>query len=258
MLTLHTKTDKNMKKTAPLATVIAILLAVACSSRDGKSQQADNIEIPTFITGDSVVFGLACDGCTDTILVVLRNIYGNPDTFNILEATRSHQIFGMPRIGDRIALLTDSDSTVARMAIDIDQLRGQWCFLATPTLRKRAGITEQMRQQFLQQMPDSVRDSLFAPREMGFMLKGDGTARSIGWRFEADEGPAEYPQVKHYGQWRLHNGRLILTEMGLDSLGNRTILDHDTASLVMLRRDTLVLRFNNEEKGYYRKEITED
>lgn len=246
-----------MKKIASLALLSAVLLTLACGNKNIKEPQAASIETPQHISGDSLRFGLACDGSNDTILVVLRNIYGNPDTFNILDATRRHHVFGHPSVGDRIALYLDTDSTTARMAVDLDQLCGQWCYEVRPTLRKRADITAQMQQQFLKQMPDSLRDSLFAPREYGFTLKPDGTARPIGMHFETEETPVEYPAPKRYGQWYLHNGQLILSTVGTDSLGNHIVTGQDTATFVRMRRDTLVLRFADGDKGFYRKNDVE-
>jgi hypothetical protein len=39
-----------------------------------------------------------------------------------------------------------------------------------------------------------------------------------------------------------------------DSVGNILPVSSDTADLVLLRPDTLVLRFGDEVKGYYKKE----
>ena len=44
-----------------------------------------------------------------------------------------------------------------------------------------------------------------------------------------------------------------MSEGARDSLGNITVTNTDTAQLVLLHRDTLVLRFNEGEQGYYRK-----
>lgn len=241
-----------MRKYPSLLAFLCLMMVMACGTRKENMSREASIDMPSFIQGDSMVYGLVCDGGNDTILVVLRNIYGDPDTFNILDATRQHQVFGRPKVGDQIVLLVDSDSTVARMAIDLDRLTSTWCYDVKPTLRQRAGVSEGMRQQFLQQMSDSVRDSLFATRQYGFTLKVDGTVRTIGMRFNDDNSPVTYPDLKRYGLWSLVNGRLVLTETRRDSLGNSVQVQSDTARLILLRRDTLALQFPDGTKGYYR------
>ncbi|MBR1484797.1 MAG: hypothetical protein IJ612_03785 [Prevotella sp.] len=243
-----------MKFFASFAAMVCFLTVLSCGGRPEPTSTDGGIVTPQHITGDSLLYGLACDGSNDTILVLLRNIQGNPDTFQILEATRQRQVFGHPKVGDGVALLVDSDSVVARMVVDLDQLTDSWCYKVRPTLRQRAGISEQMSQQFMRQLPDSVRDSLFAPREYGFKLKNDGSARAFGMhRSQEDEGPTVYPRLKHYGQWCLNNGLLVLMETQLDSTGSVRVTSCDTARFVLMRRDTLVLQFADETKGFYRK-----
>ena len=53
--------------------------------------------------------------------------------------------------------------------------------------------------------------------------------------------------LKRYATWRLYNGRLILVP---DSITQQS---SDTADILMMRRDTLVLRFRDKEQAYYRK-----
>ena len=58
--------------------------------------------------------------------------------------------------------------------------------------------------------------------------------------------PVDYPALKRYTQWHLYNGRLVLVP---DSARSEA---PDTATIVLLRRDSLVLRFNDHEQAYYR------
>ena len=66
--------------------------------------------------------------------------------------------------------------------------------------------------------------------------------------------PVEYPAIRRYKEWRLYNGRLVLTT---DSIrlpkGKKGAPETDTADIIQLRRDTLVLKFKDHEQGYYRK-----
>ena len=74
-----------MKKKALFASMIGAALMLSCGSN---SQQADlqaDINGQHQTDGDSTIYGLACDGCTDTILVILRDVRKDPDTLNILK-----------------------------------------------------------------------------------------------------------------------------------------------------------------------------
>lgn len=250
-----------MKKQNVLVLAASAMLALACGNKQetGNSDTPPSTDLTLTLEGDSTIYGLVCDGSTDTLLVFLplSNIAANPDTLNVLAATQSHHIYGRPKVGDEVAIVRNgNDSTVADIVIDTESLQATWCYMVRPTLRQRAGITDKMREQFLRQIPDSVRDSLMAPREYGFQIKADNAARAIGLRYQQnieENSPMEYPPVKRYTIWNLHNGRLLLTETAIDSTGQRHITHTDTAQLLLLRRDTLVLRFGDQVQGYYRK-----
>lgn len=236
-----------------------LLLTVACSG--GSSSLTGDDNTPTdsigLLPGDSMLYGLACEGCNDTIVVVLSDLSANPDTFDVLEASRNRMMFGRPMVGDEIALLVNSDdSTVADMVVDLEQLKGRWCYQVTPTLRPRAGMSEQQQKEFAGRMPDSIRRRVMQPREYGMELLPSWQARPIGLQRQRNnrgQSPVTYPKLKLYRQWHLLNGRLVLTQARLgqsDSLG----LQSDTADFVALRRDTLTLTFTDgKTQTYYRK-----
>ena len=60
--------------------------------------------------------------------------------------------------------------------------------------------------------------------------------------------PVSYPKVRPYNEWRIWNGRLILQQP--DTLSKAA---PDTADILLLMRDTLVLRFADHEQGYYKR-----
>ena len=128
-----------------MATTLLAAIVMGCGGGAANRGDSKNDSVGTTMPGDSTVYGLACDGCTDTILVLLRDINGDPDTFDILEASRNQQVFGHPRIGDQMAVVLAPRQhparTVATMVIDIDKIQGSWCYMVTPTLRKRADLT---------------------------------------------------------------------------------------------------------------------
>jgi hypothetical protein len=241
-----------------MATVMLTALILGCGGKAADKGDSTNDSVVTTLPGDSTIYGLACDGCTDTILVLLRDVTQDPDTFDILDASRNQRVFGHPNIGDQMAVVLTSDSTnVADMVIDIDKILGSWCYKVTPTLRRRADVDKAMEQEFLKKMPDSVIRRLLQPREYGFELKNDFQAQPIGMvrrgNTSDDRTPVEYPELKRYREWRLFNGRLILNETRRDSLNQQQLVSSDTADFVLLRRDSLVLRFADGEHGYYRK-----
>jgi hypothetical protein len=105
-------------------------------------------------------------------------------------------------------------------------------------------------------LPDSLREKWFQPREYGFELLPEHLARPVGLQrpdSKIDNGPTEYPELKRYRQWNILNGHLLLSETSRDTLDNQHIISTDTADIVLLRRDSLLLRFSDHEQSYYRK-----
>lgn len=240
---------------------LCALLTLSCGSQQEVHIEADAEAdtLQTTLEGDSTVYGLACDGCTDTILVLLptSNVASNPDTFNILNATRGRRIYGKIHTGDNIAVVRNAkDSTVADCVIDLENLRETWCYQAMPTLHVRADMVGRTEKQMIANLPDSIRQLLAIPREYTMQIKSDHTVTSFGARpmqEKEEEQLVDYPRLKRYGQWHLYNGMLLLTEVAMDSVGNTFAVSTDTASFVLMDRDTLVLRFNDGVKNYYPK-----
>ena len=252
------------KNTFFFAAVMLTALTIGCDGNKADEQNSANDSVTTVLPGDSTIYGLACDGCNDTILVLLRDVTQDPDTFEILEASRNQLVFGHPRIGDQMAIVLEhADTTgnhvkpVARMVVDIDKILGSWCYMVTPKLRKRADIDKTMEQELLKKLPDSTLQRLLQPREYGFVLKNEHQAQPVGMirtgNTTHDRSPVEYPTLKRYREWYLYNGHLILNETRRDSLGEQQLLNSDTADFVLLRLDSLVLRFRDGERSYYRK-----
>lgn len=233
-----------------------VLLAVACGDNK-RSAEKGSIGISTEqnLPGDSTVYGLACDGCNDTILVFLALLGEDPDTFNILEASRNHQVFGRPTVGDKMAVVMNpEDVKVADKVINLQNLKGEWCYMVTPTLRERAGMNKDSLRR-IKPDADSVLRKILAPREFGMEFKSDYSCRPIGLsRDLTDENsPALFPPLKRYREWRIFNGRLLLTKASRGEAEGEEKSTPDTADFVMMHRDTLVLRFGDGEQGYYRR-----
>ena len=245
-----------------LLSLVAFFGLVACGS---EKDQKENFVDSTLIQpeGSVMVYGMACDGCNDTILIYLPVTYAglysgsNPDTVNILDAMHNRQVFGKPRIGDKLAMMiNESDSSKADLVVAVDQLFGSWCYKVLPKLRQTADMEWQSEGESVQ-LPDSIRELLSVEKEYGMIIKSNHTLFPIGGMRQAktsdEELPVEYPAVKRYREWKLFNGSLLLIEAMTDSLGNLQVISTDTTELVMLTADTLVLRMGDEEKGFYRK-----
>ena len=246
-----------MKQTLFLMILVAIL-TTACQSGTNPSTQeitAYNEEAP--LPGDSTVYGLACEGCTDSLLVFLPFSGGDPDTIDILNARVQRRVFGRPDIGDMVAVVLNAhNKSEADIVINIDRLKGEWCYIVHPRLRPRAGVSADSIVQLPADFPDSLREKWFQPREYGIEIRRDYTARPIGVQRNNDDrqnGPVVYPEVKRYREWHIYNGHLLLSEARRDTLGNQQVTNTDTADIVFMRRDTLLLRFSDHEQGYYRK-----
>ena len=245
---------------SPFFLLLATVALGACSKKTPKEiEDSGVIDTQVIVKGDSTLYGLACDGCTDSVIVFLRNSGGDPDTFDIIDARQAHRVYGKPRIGDRLAVLLDpEDSLEAHTVIDLDDLQGKWCYLASPKMRDFASMPRRLQRRMIANLPDSVKEKLLVPKEFGFQLRRAYTAWPIG-EFQhstttEDQSPVEYPPFKRYSEWRIFNGRLILTEEehGLMGKGKPKKVN-DTADIVMLGPDTLVLKFKDHVKGYYRK-----
>ncbi len=240
-----------------------ILLLAACGT-SGNNQGDDQTPgdslsqdlIVQQLEGDSTIYGLACEGSNDSIIVILTSIDSDPDTIDILDARINRRVFGRPDIGDQVAITMDAERKVADIVINIDRLKGEWCYQVMPRLRRRASIAADSAVQLPANFPDSLRKKWFQPREYGFEFRRDNAVRPIGMQrpeTERHPGPVEYPTLKRYRQWHIFNGHLLLSETRRDTLGHQQVINTDTADIVFLRRDTLLLRFTNHEQGYYRK-----
>lgn len=234
-----------------LSFLAAALLSAGCAQKSVEKPGEDIVK-QTRADGDSTVYALAAAGTNDSILVFLTLPYdgADPDTVNILEALRQRRLYGRPQVGDNVAILrNDSDSTVAERVIVTEQLTGTWCYKVYPHLRHQMGDGP---------LPPRLQQMLNEEREYGMTIKPTGTVFSIGAHArQADEQlPVAYPRAKNYGRWAIYNGRLILSEVKYtESTENTevTVVSTDTADFVRLRRDTLILRFSDGERKFYKQ-----
>jgi len=247
-----------MKRLAFIVLLATALVAAGCFNRNaGKEKEA--IDNSQKLPGDKMIYGLACDGCTDSVIVFLPNEGGDPVTYNIVSAMGKKQVFGHPEVGDWVGLmLNPKDSTEALMVIDLDQLKGTWTYQVMPVIRELATKSEG---QIKAELTDSMRALLFVPREYGFTLKRHHAASSVGMVYKGNslttETLVEYPPVPNYTGWVTWNGKLILTRDTVDYSTKKRIakdkIRRDTMEFVFMQDDSLVLRQYGKNTSYHRQ-----
>lgn len=237
--------------------IITALFFISCGA---KQEVANSDEIIAADNGDKTIYGLACDGCNDTIVVFLRLPYdgSDPDTLQILDAVKQKHIMGKIHIGDKLAIMqNEQDSTVADLVIVTEQLMGQWRYLEYPTLHQRADMEGNTERQKIAQLPDSIKALLDIPEEYGLDIKHDYmmfVPRAHTRNLTSDEeSPIEYPVAEFFNEWEIFNGRFVMIHSATDSLGQMQILASDTADIELLEADSLMLRFKDGVRSYYRK-----
>lgn len=249
-------------KAFTLTIALAALLS-ACSSKNKKAEDSQNTAkvVETRIKGDSTVYGLACEGCTDSVIVMLPTDCSDPITYNIIQAMRKHKVFGRPKIGDQMAVVVNKDNPKkADMVLDIDELTGTWVYKVMPKMRHHGMGGPGGAKPKADPEQDSLMQTLMVPREQGFKLKKQFTMEPVGVHYEetsmTGENPVVYPSVKYYKEWNILNGKLILTE-GTIEIGHKKRKKakpvRDTVDIVFMMKDSLQLRFKDGVKAYYRK-----
>lgn len=198
--------------------------------------------------GDRAIYGLACLGCSDTALVLLPNGGGDPVRYNILDATRNHQVFGDIEVGDWVCVMPceeKDEKNRADMVIDLDQLKATWTYPVMPKLREVSHLSKRQQARILANMPDSIVETYMVPRQYGFTLKRMSEAVAVGRVMinVDDDSPVEYPAVPQYTEWHAYNGKLILVQ-GRRELEDVVINEktkRDTFTFVYMKGDSLAL-----------------
>ena len=251
---------KIMNKFRCLIILGIVLLVASCHKGEAPGNDAalsDEWKLP----GDRAIYGLTCDGCTDSVIVLLPHDGSDPISFNIIKAHKQKKVLGHAKIGDWVAVVpNEEDSTVAELVVNLDELKGTWCYIVMPRLRMAPGATAKDEARMMSEMPDSVKETYFIPREYGFSLKRHWTAQSIGYVQEQnsleDESPVVYPQLLYYTEWHIWNGKLVMVsgdfKMDKQNNVNVTNLRQDTCDIVYLKDDSLVLGSEGITRSYYR------
>lgn len=215
------------------------------------------------MAGDSTVYGLACKGSSDDAILLLPADGSDPVRYDIVSATRKNKVLGSVNTGDRIALVPNKKrANVADMVINLDELRGVWCYMVMPRMRQDGHEQEQARGRAKDSMADSLSLSLLVPLEYGFWLKSQGEAASVGYIRElnalADGNPVTYPALDYFVKWQIWNGKFVMASGRPkydkdNTVDGYTDIKYDTCSIDFLSHDSLALTDRNGTRGYHRK-----
>ena len=214
------------------------------------------------LEGDSTIYGLACEGCSDSVVILLPGDGSDPVTYNIIDAHRHNRVMGRLKVGDWIGLMRNpADSTVADFVLNLDELKGTWCYVVMPKWRDATNMTPQAQAILEESMPDSVKKEFFVPREYGFSLKRQWTAQSVGYVRKSpleDQSPVVYPRLLYFTEWHILNCRLVMTSREYQKKDDSDEMElagyrNDTCDVVFLSGDSLVLASDGESRGYYRR-----
>lgn len=232
-----------------------------CRKQAAPQLDEEPIQKETEIKGDSMLYGLSCDGTTDSV-VVIWPFGGEPITLSCFDAKQAGRIIGKPQIGDWIGVMIDpEDSTEATMVVNLDQLKGTWTYPVLPVMKDMQHMSRRMQKRMLEDMPDSVRETFLVPREYGFTLKRGHVAQPVGRVMRSnsleDDSPVQYPEVRNYKEWHMLNGNLVLVSgvnalmASADAKVEPDVLD--TLQFVYMDEDSLILTHHGIRYGFHRK-----
>ena len=244
-----------------------IALMAACVQKESEKPLPEptsegKLNREQLLEGDSTIYGLACEGCNDSVVILLPGDGSDPVTYNIIDAHRHNRVMGRLKVGDWIGLMRNpTDSTVADFVLNLDELKGTWCYVVMPKWRDATNMTPQAQAILEESMPDSVKKEFFVPREYGFSLKRQWTAQSVGYVRKSpleDQSPVVYPRLLYFTEWHILNCRLVMTSREYQKKDDSEEMElagyrNDTCDVVFLSGDSLVLASDGESRGYYRR-----
>lgn len=244
-----------------------VALMAACVQKETEKPLPDptsegKLNREQLLEGDSTIYGLACEGCSDSVVILLPGDGSDPVTYNIIDAHRHNRVMGRLKVGDWIGLMRNpTDSTVADFVLNLDELKGTWCYVVMPKWRDATNMTPQAQAILEESMPDSVKKEFFVPREYGFSLKRQWTAQSVGYVRKSpleDQSPVVYPRLLYFTEWHILNCRLVMTSREYQKKDDSEEMElagyrNDTCDVVFLSGDSLVLASDGESRGYYRR-----
>lgn len=248
--------------------LLSAMLVCGCGKRGGKAghteNQASSYDVDIELKGDSMLYGLTCDGSGDST-VIIWPFSGDPIALNCIDAKQQGRVIGRPQIGDWIGVMRNpSDTTEVTFIINLDQLKGTWTYPVLPVMKEFQNMSRRMQRRMMASMSDTVKQTFFVPREYGFTLKRSSVAQAVGRVMRnntlEDDSPVIYPEVKNYVKWHVWNGRLLLVSAKRPASGGnnpdvmaKPVVEVDTMNFVHLDDDSLIMSLNGTTYGFHRK-----
>lgn len=257
-------------KSKLFAVISTVLLsATACSNKDSNKSDpmAGHTNEEMKMTGDKTVYGLACEGCNDSTILLLPNDGSDPIKYDIIDAHNKKRVLGSIHVGDWIGVVLNKyDKHIADEVVNLDELKGIWCYVVMPKMRNYENMSKKLQKRIMKNMPDSVKQTYLVPREYGFWLKRQWTSQSVGYISSQssleDESPVVYPQLGYFIGWHIWNGKLVVVSATPVFNKNNTITTtnprNDTCNIDYLGEDSLVLSDRDGARSYYRKKDIKD
>ena len=257
-------------KSKLFAVISTVLLsATACSNKDSNKSDpmAGHTNEEMKMTGDKTVYGLACEGCNDSTILLLPNDGSDPIKYDIIDTHNKKRVLGSIHVGDWIGVVLNKyDKHIADEVVNLDELKGIWCYVVMPKMRNYENMSKKLQKRIMKNMPDSVKQTYLVPREYGFWLKRQWTSQSVGYISSQssleDESPVVYPQLGYFIGWHIWNGKLVVVSATPVFNKNNTITTinprNDTCNIDYLGEDSLVLSDSDGARSYYRKKNIKD
>ena len=194
---------KNSLSLLLLVAAVTTMILCGCGGNKKKSLVEDSAEpeeVKMWLNEDSTVYGLCGDG---SAMNTLQLITDTGDTLNLSveEARDQNHVLGGYNVGDRMAVLTDRQRTVATLVINESTLLGNWV------------------------MPNPIDGS----DETGISIREGGVAESIEqtsiifhtWRIT--NGLLELVSVREGGAAEEETNLYEILSLGNDSLVYKTV-----------------------------------
>lgn len=257
------------RKYVELFTLLSVFVMVMAGCRKENNEANDMVLEPEnefVVKNDSMIYGLTCDGTTDSV-IVLWPFSGDPVTYSCIDAKQDGRVIGKPEIGDWVGIMKNpEDSTEARLVVNLDQLKGTWTYPVMPVMKELQNMSRRMQRRMMANMSDSIKETFFVPREYGFTLKRGHVAQAVGRIMRSnslqDDSPVQYPEVKNYKQWYMCNGKLLLVSGVPPMAGGekkktkaKPVPDIvDTLEFKFMDNDSLVLQGGGVTYHFHRKQ----
>ena len=249
-----------MRKIVLFTIALALVGMASCGHKAEK--KAEKVDTIYQAKNDSAFYGLACEGCSDSVIIVMPMDGSDPVKLNCIMASRRGRILGNPSIGDQLCVMRNKrNPNVADLVIDVDELKGIWCYIVMPKLRDSNTLSSAAQKKYLDSMSDSLKNTYLIPREYGFWLKSNAVCSSVGYVQEQsaleETSPVVYPPLGFFVQWHIWNGKIIVIsgQPGKTVNGEHSVekFFRDTCNIDYLSEDSLVLSDSWGARGYYRK-----